>query len=367
MTSKYLYGLLVLVLLLTGCGAPTSQPTTGQSSGSSPVAAVTGCPDSSGPISKPLIIGAENHLVAMGEDGSSAAPLMSLPETLRAYDPVWSPDGKTLAYTLTSPAADEALAWLPIGVICGMDRETGKGRVLAKGSTPLTSMEEATWTPDGAGLMLAMHQPVLDENKQYVSDTVAVVRYDLATNAVQPLVKGGVSPALAPDGQRLAYVNLDPKTRVRTLMLAQADGSQAQEVEVPSLPGSQGNPPSVGAGPTWSPDGKLLAFTASGAGMAAAPRQAEPRALLDRLFGTRVAHAHGVPADIFVIGADGNGLRRLTLKGLDDPRVAWSPDSQRLAYSNGLEGGIFMLEIANGQEQQIAKQGAAGGLAWARQ
>ena len=33
-----------------------------------------------------------------------------------------------LAYTLSRPAADPDLSWLPVGIICGLDRDTGKVR-----------------------------------------------------------------------------------------------------------------------------------------------------------------------------------------------------------------------------------------------
>lgn len=68
-------------------------------------------------------------------------------------------------------------------------------------------------------------------------------------------------------------------------------------------------------------------------------------------------------ADIFVVNVDGRGLRRLIP---DAEFVAWSPDG-RLAFTR-VEAGVFGTYVANaagGAERRILTTSDFGGLAWA--
>jgi Big-like domain-containing protein/WD40 repeat protein len=72
--------------------------------------------------------------------------------------------------------------------------------------------------------------------------------------------------------------------------------------------------------PAWSPDGTKLAF--------------------DR-------YDHGQFArDIYVMGADGSGLRRLTSDPSDDSDPTWSPDGSEIAF--GRDGAIYAMNANDG-------------------
>jgi TolB protein len=107
------------------------------------------------------------------------------------------------------------------------------------------------------------------------------------------------TPAWAPDGKRLAVFDEDT-TRIRIVRVA--DG----RVEVIF--------PKTGNGPAWSPDGRTIAFQSYGQ---------------DELL------------RIFLIGANGRGLRQLTkvaggIEGEAD--AAWSPDGRSIAFSGDSDG-----------------------------
>ena len=55
----------------------------------------------------------------------------------------------------------------------------------------------------------------------------------------------------------------------------------------------------------------------------------------------------------------------LTERGLDDPRAAWSPDGQQLAYIAGLDTGLYLWMSATGEVRRLADQGDYGGVTWA--
>jgi len=360
------------MLLLLGCGAvaPGVQPDAAPGA-TAPLADATAaaataaalqtaaCPDAPGPVEGQIVFGAGNNLLAMREDGSGVAALTALPEGLWAHDPAWSPDGTTLAFTLDRPSSDPNLQGLALGTVCGLDRRTGKGRVLARGAAPNDSLQEPAWTPDGRALLVTLHQPRIDPATQLLNDPVAVARYDLETGAIQPLVEDATSPTPSPDGQQLAYVHVELATGETKLMFARADGQEARPIDQPkeALTGI--------AAPRWSPDGRQVVFTASGSPTSSTSEPTAPLSLLDRFLGITVAAAHGLPAHLWTASPDDHGLLRLTEQALDDPRAAWSPDGRRLAYTGGGNGGVYLLDLANGDQQRLTEQGDYGGIAWA--
>lgn len=362
--------LMLLALLLAGCGSPTATTSVGAArssaqagTGDAPVgvgapvgAPAANCPDAPGPIQGAIVFGADNNLFAVSVDGGSATQLTSVPANQYAFEPAWSPDGQTLAYTLSAPTADPDLSWLPVGRICGLDRSTGKGRLLVQSSVTLESLTEPAWTPDGQALVVTRNQPKLDANRVYTGTTMTIVRYDLATSTEQALVPNGFNPTISPDGQRLAYMQVNSADLSTNLWFANADGQAGQP-----LP-AQKEPLGLIVAPRWSPDGQQVAFAASGTAVGqAGPR----RSWLERLLGVRVARAHGAPAEIWLADGAGQSVRRVTSKGLDDPRIAWSPDGKQIAYTHGY-GGVFVLDLASNQEQMLTEQGNYGGISWAR-
>jgi TolB protein len=87
----------------------------------------------------------------------------------------------------------------------------------------------------------------------------------------------------------------------------------------------------------WSPDGRKLAFAIQPRGSAG------------------VCHRAGACNDeIFVINADGSGLRRLTRNAAPDGRAAWSPDGRRIAFlswRHGTGADVFVMN-ADGSDQR---------------
>ena len=92
--------------------------------------------------------------------------------------------------------------------------------------------------------------------------------------------------------------------------------------------------------PAWSPDGRRLAFT----------RSPKP---------------YGAKRDVFVMNADGTGVRRLTNDGSsDDP--SWSPDGRRIAYTTWTGGGAIVIVDADGGSsgRVLTDTGDSWGPAW---
>lgn len=358
----------VFLLALAGCAGGNGSSALAQAypaaSGGAPKGAypangslAPACPDAPGPIGEALVFGMDNNLYAISPSGGSAQQLTNVSNNVYATDPAWSPDGQTLAYTLAMPASDPNLSWLPVGVICGLDRATGKARLLAKGAAPLDGLTEATWTPDARALIVTMHQPRLDANQAYVGTNVTIMRYDLAGGAAQVVVKDGLNPTLTPDGKQLAFVQLNPTDLSTTLMLARADGQAA--TPLPPV-----DPPlDLIVGPRYSPDGRQIVFAATGGVQDAPSGSVGRRSWLEQLLGVQVASAHGPPSNLWLVDSVGQPPRRLTDFGLDDPRMAWSPDGTKIVYTHGF-GGVFVYDLASRENRQISPLGNYGGITW---
>ena len=127
-------------------------------------------------------------------------------------------------------------------------------------------------------------------------------------------------PAWSPDGSMLAFARdvaggMTPST-MRLMVMPAGGGSQSQRASVPGA-----------RHPAWSPDGELLAFTASGA--------------------------------LYVIGADGTGLRQVAGGGARFP--AWSPDGRTIAFVQQLRADRSRLVVVPAAGGTVTLRADPGG------
>jgi TolB protein len=204
-------------------------------------------------------------------------------------DPVWSPDGRFLAYHAT----DE-----PVGLGSSTtyiyDFEHGETRELPGG----WYVDE--WSPDGAFLLTTK----FDEG-----DTdIYVLRPD--GSDLQVLTDDQIadfSPTWSPDGTQIAYITGLPEG---TLMIMDADGDNPHAL-------TSDLHVSIEVSPAWSPDSSQIAFAVNS----------------DYITGDQ-------PSEIYVINADGTDLHQLTDTGRVNLDPRWSPDGSQIVFY-GYEVGAF--------------------------
>jgi Tol biopolymer transport system component len=213
------------------------------------------------------------------------------------------------------------------------------------------------------------------------TDTLAFVRYDHGSYAIFVMPgRGGVprrlsvapttgrppatrnqfqdAPTWSPDGRRLAFAS--DRDGHGGIYVMRADGTGTRRLSVSS---------SGDTAPSWSPDGRLIAFARTLRGLyvmrsdgsAARPlahavgaKDTDPAWSPD---GSRIAFVRrqpGIGSALFLTRPDGRGTCELTPMTSSASDPAWSPDGRRLAYSTGTGSGFGIAVVrADGTHRRM--------------
>jgi Tol biopolymer transport system component len=164
--------------------------------------------------------------------------------------------------------------------------------------------------------------------------------------------RNGSSGAPGSASSRIAFVSFPGRRPA-------GEAAQAFEIIVINADGSgrrtvlhwRGKRPAFGIGPSWSPDGQRLVFDARSKGSGALCRSEGP-----------------CNDELYVVNADGSGLRRLTRNAAADAQAAWSPDGSEIAFISRRDGGAAEIYVMNAdgtdQRRLTRTQGDEGDLAW---
>jgi Tol biopolymer transport system component/DNA-binding winged helix-turn-helix (wHTH) protein len=270
------------------------------------------------------------------------------------WNPAFSPDGKTLAFTravngisldvyivpvsggeprrLTFDDAHlKGLAWTPDGREIVFSSSRGGSvhtatlwKVPAAGGTPerLTGVGQNVFTLaiDRQGNRLAYEQRIHDTN---------IYRVDISDSTGQgaPHTKltfstfEDDSPDYSPDGKKIAFVSV----RTGSLEIWKCDGDGANPIQLTNVGGQHTGTP------RWSPDGQWIVFDS------------------------------GVEAnqEIFVISPDGGKPRRLTFDPALDMIPSWSRDGRWIYFTSNRSGDfqIWKAPAEGGQAVQVTRHG----------
>jgi len=149
----------------------------------------------------------------------------------------------------------------------------------------------------------------------------------------QTLLTRGSSASWSPDGRNIAFhasasgtgapIRTDPgsATSDSDIFVANVDdllGGTQQPRDITN------SPDRIDDDPDWSPDGTHIVFTSH-----------------DATDDPRLSNT----AEIYVINADGTGIRRLTANDEEERAPAWSPDGTRIVFSCRIGGGSADFEI----------------------
>ncbi|HEV2249403.1 MAG TPA: hypothetical protein VGT60_02725 [Candidatus Limnocylindria bacterium] len=177
---------------------------------------------------------------------------------------------------------------------------------------------------DSTATFLYFHRnAAIVKNGTYVGNESTIERMNVKTGERVRILSDAADPSISSDGTRIAFIHLKDGQN-ENIWIANSDGTNAHPLF---------------AGDTWfyiqaprfSPGSDTVVFCAAGH---SAPRSS------DRYL-PHGAHL-GIPSEIFVVNADGTGLRSVAQTG-DDTFPAWSVDGSSLAYVS--TGAFFQLTL----------------------
>ena len=251
-------------------------------------------PDGSGPW--PV-----TDIYSMDGDGSNSKALTS---DGHSHSPSWSPDGRRILFIHDSPLRTkppyreqkEFESYHPVELYV-MDAGGGNRALLRRLEPVIFS---AAWSPDGKTLAITCIPEAWAKTPQPAGEPMRAGLFLLPADGqgeLRLVFGNAFTPSWSPDGKKLAFSVEHPRGQW-SVHVANSDGSHDVQLTDPGR---------IGGSPAWSPDGKLIAF--------------------DEFVGQG-------RQQIFVMNADGSNARQLTNNsGWSCGHPSWSLDARQLAFS----------------------------------
>jgi len=341
------------------------------------------------PDGQTIVYGDGNDLDLINSDGTGQHKLVSLPDVV--FDPSFSPDGSVVRFRLSGGIYGEGSLWEvsingknlhpllpewrnPPRECCGKWTADGQYFVFAsqgniwarseKRGLLRTSVSQPVQLTSGP-MAFFSPLPSKDGKKLFVVGSLShgeLSRYGVKSQQFFPFL-GGISAdsvSFSKDGQWVAYTAYPEAT----LWRSKADGSQRLQLTYP---------PMIAVLPSWSPDGKQLAFYEPAAGHAVKLRTIsvdggtpneqipdDPEDKLDASWspdGTKIVfgNAPAYPSST-IQTLDMNTHQRSTVPGstgLYSPR--WSPDGRYIAAMNFDSRVLMLFDFHTQKWQELAR------------
>jgi Tol biopolymer transport system component len=238
----------------------------------------------------------------------------------------WSPDGRFVAYGFTIRPPDADMADGREGLVVVDVSGNRKPHVIVTAETFLT----VQWSPDGSKLAY------VDSEGKYTCCVLHVVNRDGRGDRMLTgnQLRQAINPTWSPDGRSIAYCSCGQGAI--DLRVIAIDGSTDRTVATNLLAA------------TWSPDGSLLA-------------------------GTRDVPGDPTRGMLVVVRADGSGERTVATNAVESfwnakhttPTLVgspvWSPDGRTIAYVGADNAGVhvYRVDADGGNAQQLTHASAS--------
>jgi len=242
--------------------------------------------------------------------------------------PVWSPDGREIAFP--SWVNDPNLQG-DMGDIYVINADGSNAKQITSGTG---NDMHVSWSPDGN--KLALFRQIRDQNGKNKSEAIYVMNVD-GSNAKKlteedPLFFARY-PKWAPDGEKIVFYRY-VQGKANQVWVMNADGSDRKMLN------------NWGWYPAWSPNGRKIAFVSG-----------------------RDAWNAWKSTDIYVMDTDGGNVEILTKPdSWSESYPTWSPDGTKIAFSSNRNGNyeIYVMNADGSNALQLTNtpQDELWGLNW---
>ena len=235
--------------------------------------------------------------------------------------PSWSPDGKRIVFV--SDRDGHVMHGIPTYEIYVMDADGGNLRRLTNNPD---RDSRPSWSPDGKRIVFASDRDTDRDGPHnyeiYVMDADGGNPQNLTNTPEEDR-----DPSWSPDGKRIVFrSSREGHFRgaagiTSEIYVMDADGGNQQRLTENRKNDRQ---------PSWSPDGKRIAF-----------------------YSDRKGDLENY--EIYVMDANGGNQQRLTENRVNDGIPSWSPDSKRIAFYSNREGNteIYVMDADGANPQNL--------------
>ena len=204
-----------------------------------------------------------------------------------------------------------------------------------------------SWSPDGQHIAFTSNRDghflnnVIPASEIYVMNADGGNQLNLTNNP-----NNDSYPSWSPDGKRIAFASYrDKKVKnfipTYEIYVMDADGSNPQNLT---------NDLNDDKYPSWSPDGKRIIFSSERDG--------------------HFRGEAGITSEIYVMDADGGNQQKLTNNRQNDWDPSWSPDGGHIAFVSDRKGDwenleIYVMDADGGNQQKLTNnRGYDGAPSW---
>src|ERR1700693_1751878 len=232
--------------------------------------------------------------------------VVSAPEGARVNSPSWSPDGKKIAYTEISGNTTRLM-------ISG--EKVGLAEDVFPFPATCLSPHQILYTGNGKIFVTTLgggETRTIPFQARFQMNRAPYKRRQVDFDSTTPrAVKGILTPALSPDGNRIVFEALN----------------QLGLMEIGGKPQQLTSGSYYKQSPAWSPDGKQIAYSCDKAGT----------------------------ADIYILDLDKKSERRVTnLADSAEIEPAWSPDAKRIAFQKN--GATYTVDLSSSKIKEAIKE-----------
>jgi TolB protein len=175
---------------------------------------------------------------------------------------------------------------------------------------------QPAWSPDGGRILYVRRARLSGRPDLFVMNANGRGRARLTSTPVPER-----DPSWSPDGTGLVYAARTAPGEPFRIFVARADGSGREQLTSQKA-GSD-------TAPVWSPDGMRIAFVSDRDG--------------------------GFP-ELYLMNANGTGVKRMTTNALIDANPSWSPDGTRVVFERCCENGtsdLFTVDVTTRAEVSV--------------